>query len=397
MVRSFEFTGMPVIKFGPGYFKRLPGLIVEQGKDVLVISGGSSLKKSGRLDELLESLKDYSIKVFTESVRGEPSPDIVDEIVERYRKSLPGLVVAIGGGSVLDTGKAVSAMLTKEGSVMNYLEGVGAGMVHDGEKVPFIAAPTTSGTGSEATKNAVLSRVGSDGFKKSLRHDNFIPDFALLDPELIVNCPPEITAASGLDTLTQLMGSYTSTEASPLTDSLTLKGIEYAIEAVVPVSTDQPGNLELRTKLAYASLVSGISLANAGLGIVHGLASPVGGFFEIPHGVICGTLLAEAVALNIKLLQEKGGTEADYYLQKYARVGAIISGNSENIAAEKERYCKVLISQLRELVDILRIPRLGEYGVSEADLDRIAEISGNKNNPVQLSREQMKFLMKKRL
>jgi len=280
---------------------------------------------------------------------------------------------------------------------MDYLEGVGAGIVHDGEKVPFIAVPTTSGTGSEATKNAVLSRVGRDGFKKSLRHDNFIPDFALLDPELTVSCPSEVTAASGLDTLTQLMGSYTSTEASPLTDSLTLKGIEYAIEAVVPVSTDQPGNLELRTKLAYASLVSGISLANAGLGIVHGLASPVGGFFEIPHGVICGTLLAEAVALNIELLQEKGGAEADYYLQKYARVGAIISGNSENIAAEKERYCKVLISQLRELVDILRIPRLGEYGVSEADLDRIAEISGNKNNPVQLSREQMKFLMKKRL
>lgn len=400
MVNTFEFAGIPVIRFGTGCIKTLPEIISEYGEKVLIITGGS-FRESSTCEELLSLLRKRSIIVFTESVQGEPSPDRVDKITARYRENLPELVVAIGGGSVLDTGKAVSALLTKDCSVMNYLEGVGIGMVHDGEKVPFVAVPTTSGTGSEATKNAVLSRVGAAGFKKSLRHENFVPDMALIDPELTVSCPPAVTAASGLDALTQLLESYTSTKASPLTDSLALKGIEYVADSLIPVSTDEGYKLELRSKMAYASLVSGITLANAGLGIIHGLASPIGGYFNIPHGVVCGTLLAEALALNIKYLQEQGTKDADYYLRKYALVGIIMSNNQEEkkigFSDDRDYYCQVLIDKLREWVKDLEIPRLGEYGITVADLDKIAKNAGNKNNPVRLDNEQIKNILRKRL
>ncbi|NLM96879.1 MAG: iron-containing alcohol dehydrogenase [Halanaerobiaceae bacterium] len=400
MVKKFEFAGIPVIKFGPSFIKKLPEIIADYGDKVLIITG-NSFRNSSACEELVSLLGKRSIKAFTETVHGEPSPDIVDEITGRYRESSLDLVVAIGGGSVLDTGKAVSALLTKNDSVMNYLEGVGTGKLHDGEKIPFVAVPTTSGTGSEATKNAVLSRVGADGFKKSLRHDNFVPDIALIDPELTVSCPPEVTAASGLDALTQLLESYSSTKASPLTDSLAIRGIEFAAQSLLPVSTGEGDNLELRSKMAYASLVSGITLANAGLGVIHGLASPVGGFFNIPHGVVCGTLLAEAIALNIKCLKEDGTEEADYYLEKYARAGQIISNSGEelniDLSHDRDYYCEILIEKLREWVEILEIPRLGEYGISTADLDRIAEKTDNKNNPVKLDKEQIKEIIRRRL
>ncbi|MEJ6952371.1 iron-containing alcohol dehydrogenase [Natronospora cellulosivora (SeqCode)] len=396
MVDAFDLL-MPEIKFGPGKFQDLAEIIKKYGDKVLLLTGGSSLKKSGHYQQLIDVLKDMSIDAYTEKVRGEPSPELVDEIVAIYREKGLELVVAIGGGSVMDAGKAISALLTKDGSVMDYLEGVGAGMIHDGEKIPFIAVPTTSGTGSEATKNAVLSRVGENGFKKSLRHDNFVPDLALVDPELTLGCPASITAASGMDALTQLMGAYLSTNANPMIDSLCLKATEYALEAVLPVSTDQPDNLALRSKMAYASLVSGIALANVGLGIVHGLASPIGGFFDIPHGVVCGTLLGEASALNIRLLQEKNTEEADFYLQKYARVGTFLSDDQNYIPAKKDYYCDLLINTLRDWVVELDIPRLGKYGVSEDDLDKIVEKTGIKNNPVELAKEDIKQLLIKRL
>ncbi len=399
MIKPFEFTGTPKIIFGTGNFKKFPEIVSKNGDNVLVFTGGSSLRKSGRFDYLITSLKEKSINTYHESVRGEPSPELVDELTAKYRGKSVDLVVSVGGGSVIDTGKAVSALLPVGDSVMNYLEGVGDGRTHPGNKISFIAVPTTSGTGSEATKNAVLSRVGEGGFKKSFRHDNFIPDIAILDPELTVTCPSHITAASGLDALSQLIGAYTSTKANPFTDSMTIKGIEYAVESLIPVSTDQGDNLEVRSKMACAALISGIGLANAGLVVVHGLASTLGAHTDIPHGVVCGTLLGEATALNIRLLQERDDSEADVYLQKYARIGAIINGEKDRLYFEEDRdeYCSILINTLREWIDELKIPRYGEYGFTEADLAKIAENSGIKNNPVKLDKEQIKELIKSRL
>jgi alcohol dehydrogenase class IV len=394
---SFTFANTPNIIFETGSFKKLPDIISNYGENTLIVTGGSSLYKSGRFYELSGGLKEHSISFSTVKVTDEPSPDLIDETTDKYREENISTVIAIGGGSVMDTGKAISAMLTQEDSVMKYLEVVGEGKEHPGDKVPFIAVPTTSGTGSEATKNAVLSSVGEDGFKKSLRHDNFIPDIALLDPNLTTSCPASITAASGLDAVTQLLGSYISTNASPMTDSLALDALKYAGKSLIPAATDKGDNPQVRAGMAYASLISGITLANAGLGIVHGLASAVGGYFDIPHGVVCGTLLAEAAKLNIELLKEN---DDYFYLKKYAKAGAALSGKNSldiNSPQSVDQYSSLLVEILEDWTAKLNIPRLREYGVSKASLDKIAKKAGNKNNPIQLNNEQIKKLVQARL
>lgn len=394
--KSFMLSRTPEIIFGPGKINELPQLIFRYGRNILLITGGSSLVKSGFLIKINKMLNREEIVNYHVTGRGEPSPDLVDEICQNYRSKNIDLVIAIGGGSVIDTGKAVSAILPQNDSVMEYLEGVGGGKTHNGKKTNFIAIPTTSGTGSEASKNAVLSRIGENGFKKSLRHNNFVPDIALLDPELTMSCPPIITAASGLDALTQLIEAYTSKNANLITDSLALEAIKYGAESLVPVSTDLSNNIDMRSAMAYASLISGIVLANAGLGIVHGLASPLGGFFDIPHGIVCGTLLGEAVKTNIELLteQENGAV----YLEKYARIGALITDNKYQISKnDTMNYCNKLINTLETWIDMLNIPRLGDYGVTEKDLDMIVEKTGNKNNPVNLNQKTIKKILQKRL
>ena len=403
---SFEFASTPDIVFGCGALAGLPSLIAEQGERVLLITGGSSLQKSGNLQRLTADLEDRVESIELENVSGEPSPKLVDKLAEKHRFPAPTVIAAVGGGSVLDAGKAVSALIPCEDSVMAYLEGVGKGRQHSGKKVPFIAVPTTSGTGSEATKNAVLSRVGENGFKKSLRHDNFVPDLALIDPELVQSCPPDITAASGLDAISQLLGAYLSTEASPLTDSLALKALEMAGNSYY-LTVAEGKNLRARADMAYAALISGIVLANAGLGIVHGAASPLGGYFDIPHGVVCGTLLPAAVEKNIELLREEtredrgARTESRQFLEKYARAGALLNQEAEpgrmDLEVQVEKYCDRLIDILYEWVEKLPISRLGEYGIREADLGKIAAETGCKNNPVSLSREQIEDILRARL
>ena len=373
-------------------------MIASRGDSVLLITGGSSLKKSGKYQQLVSGLEERGIEFFQEGVTDEPSPELVDEIAEKYRGESPDLVIAIGGGSVMDAGKAVSAMLPQQESVMDYLEGVGRGKEHNGEKVPFIAVPTTSGTGSEATKNAVLSNVGEDGFKKSLRHDNFVPDVALLDPLLTVSCPENITAASGLDALSQLLGAYLSTEASPFTDSLIVKALSYFGKSFLPACQEKAADPEVRSGLAYGSLISGIVLANAGLGIVHGLASPIGGFHQIPHGVVCGALLEEAVRVNIEQLN-KNREEKLAYLRKYALAGILLTEGFSKPLAEKEIdfYCDQLLKQIRDWKEEITLPGLGDYGIDRGDFAKIIEKASLKNNPVQLSEKQIEEILQKSL
>ncbi|MBZ4647093.1 MAG: hypothetical protein PWR27_120 [Petroclostridium sp.] len=393
VIKSFAFASTPKILFGAGMFEKLDEITLKYGNKVLIVTGGSSLRRTGKFDELLNRLKERSIQTFSISVKGEPSPELVDEAVDKYRKEHVDVVVAIGGGSVLDAGKAISAMLPQSDSVMEYLEGVGSEKKHNGIKVPFVAVPTTAGTGSEATKNAVLSKIGENGFKSSLRHDNFVPDVAMLDPALAISCPPSVTAASGLDAFTQLLEAYVSTEASPMTDALAFNGLEYVKENLVPACTTDMENVSVRGGMAYASLMSGIVLANAGLGVVHGLAGPIGGYFDIPHGVVCGTLIGEAVKMNIHLLRQAGEV-GNKYLEKYAKVGAMLSDLDEK---DVDRCCNQLVQKIEEWIKLLKIPRLSEYGISKNDLDKIVEKSGNKNNPVKLGKEHIKQLLLNRL
>src|SRR5208337_3331750 len=194
------------------------------GNDILLVAGGSSFISSKSCEFLLNTFDLTGIRYHLDSISREPSPEMIDHIVIRHRNDRIKLVIAIGGGSVLDAGKAISAMLYKQESVAEYIEGIGNGN-HPGTKIPFIAVPTTSGTGSEATKNAVISQVGKNGFKRSLRHDNFIPDIAILDPELTLSCSQALTAACGMDCFTQLVESYLSEKSFTYTDALALEGI----------------------------------------------------------------------------------------------------------------------------------------------------------------------------
>ena len=285
MIKDFNLILPHRTIFGNGKINELPALAKLYGNDILLVTGQSSFINSKYCENLCNTFDLIGIKYHMFTVSHEPSPENIDQAVIRFSNIPVKLVIAIGGGSVIDSGKALSAMLFKKESVTDYLEGVG-NLVHPGNKIPFIAVPTTSGTGSEATKNAVISHTGKNGYKRSLRHDNFIPDIALLDPELTLSCSKEQTAISGMDCFSQLIESYLSDKSFPFTDNLAIEGIT-AIKNYLIRSWNWGQDLEAREGMSYAAYLSGICLTNAGLGAVHGFASSVGGIINIPHGTIC--------------------------------------------------------------------------------------------------------------
>ena len=392
IMMPFDFYRCPRVVFGAGRITEVGKIASRYGSKALVVTGSSSLDRSGNWDKIARSLADSSIIFERFTVKGEPSPDIVDGAVREFQKRTPDMVVAVGGGSVIDCGKAIAALLPLRGPVTPYLEGVGD-RNHPGTTLPLIAAPTTAGTGSEATKNAVLSRVGIDGFKKSLRHDNFTPTCALLDPALSVSCPPLVTASCGMDAFTQLLESYVSPKGSPLTDALALSGIEHLSPSLLPASTDQGDDIHCRSSLMYAAFLSGVTLANAGLGIVHGLAAPVGARIPMPHGMVCATLVWEACRMNVRRIREQRGKK-DALLAKYAHVGCILAAAPQ---ADLIQGCELLLEKLGEWTERLQIPRLGDYGMEEYDLDALVAQAGQKTNPVQLDDRDVKAILKARL
>ena len=389
---DFSLLPLPSIYFGAGRFSRLAELAGSFGKNILVVTGACALQRSGRLSELMESLKNGGMCPCHLAVDREPSPELVDGAVSEYRALAIDVVLAVGGGSVLDAGKAISAMLRYDLPVERFIEGQEGFIAHDGRKVPFIAVPTTSGTGSEVTNNAVISRIGSNGFKRSLRHPAFVPDIALIDPELMVTVSPELTAASGMDACTQLLEAFTSPFATPYTDAITCSGLERFSRSFFSACTVCSGDSAVRGDVAYAALMSGIALANAGLGIVHGFASSVGGLIDIPHGTLCASLLAEATRENIVQLRAIDGSHPA--LQKYARAGAILSG-----VADKDVHagCERLVETFEEWQESLSFPRLRSYGLTLEDLDGIVTATRSKSNAVALDHAAMKRILSKRL
>lgn len=395
MIPPFSFARIPHLIFGAGKLSELYNLIPKFGYNILLVIGGSSLKQSGKWDKITSNLEKKSVNFSTLSISEEPNPTLIDDATAKYRGKDLNLVVGIGGGSVTDAGKAISAMIPKDDSIKNYLEGVG-NKIHDGTKIPYIAIPTTSGTGSEATKNAVISEVGPDGFKKSLRHDNLIPNVAIIDPELMISCPPSVSAACGLDAFTQLLEAYVSPKGSPITKTLAYSGMKNISKNILLACSTGASDVNVRATMAYGSLMSGIVLANAGLGIVHGLASPIGGLFKIPHGVVCGTLLAEATKKNIEMLL-KQGSAGRVALKKYAQIGALLTDEYDVEDQKIKKYCMKLIETFERWTEELKIDRLGKYGINERDLDKIVKKAGLKNNPVNLSKEVIKKIVLNRL
>lgn len=390
---KFIVSPIPELHFGVGSFKILPDIITERRfKNIIVITGSKSFIESSFWQTLSENLNKNGINFFHFKSTGETTPETVDGIVHNTTNCNIDAVIAIGGGTVLDTGKAVSAMLCMDGSIVNYLEGVGS-KEPTGKRKHLICIPTTSGTGSEATKNAVITKIGKDGYKKSLRHNGYIPDTVIIDPELIISCPLSLTVATGMDAVTQLLESYVSTKANIFTDQFALYGLKLAGRSL-PRLAKNPGDMDARADMAYAAYLSGITLANAGLGVVHGAASVLGSIKFIPHGVVCGTLLGAATEIIIGKLSAGKDPGKKKSLLKFSQAGAALTG-TQNIGIEEG--CSNLINTLKVWVDQYGLARLSEYGFSEKDLISSSKLTGIKNTPCILEHEDILSMLLTRL
>jgi alcohol dehydrogenase class IV len=390
MLKPFQIARVPKVIFGNGTIADLPGIAKSYGNDILLVTGTDSLNNSKQGEYLLNTFEMTGIHYHRVFIKREPSPEMIDHAVIRHRNVNISLVIAVGGGSVIDAGKAISAMLSRTEPVKEFLEGVG-NKEHPGTKVPFIAIPTTAGTGTEATKNAVISEVGASGFKRSLRHDNFVPDIAIIDPELTLHCPPSITANSGMDCFTQLTEAYLSLNATPFSDVLALDGLE-KLKIAFPRVWKWGQDLEARAGMSYAALLSGICLANANLGAVHGFASAIGGLFIIPHGTVCGTLMAPANAMTVKRLREQ--SKSHPALVKYATLGRIFSDTDNK---SQDYYIDSFINQIVSWTEMMNIDRLGKYGIKNTDLEKIVNKTDVKSNPIKLSKDDLIEILSTRL
>src|ERR1017187_6933228 len=273
----FEFATATRIVFGPGTVREVPAAAAEMGRPALVVTRASAdFKRTG--------IAGVPFPIHF-PIHGEPTVDMVRQGTQLARDAACDLVIALGGGSAIDAGKAIAALLANGGDPLDYLEVVGQAKPLTRPSAPFIAIPTTAGTGSEVTRNAVLASP-EHGVKASLRSPHMLPALAVVDPELTLDLPPALTASTGLDALTQLIEPYVSIRANPMADLFCTEGIGRTA-AALPQVWEDGHNREARAAMAWASLLGGLALANAGLGAVHGFAAPVGGMFPAPHGAIC--------------------------------------------------------------------------------------------------------------
>jgi alcohol dehydrogenase class IV len=394
-IAPFSIARLPRIEFGAGSIKTLPDLAARHGKRLLLVTGAHSFAASAHAGPLFAALRERGCAWQTVQVAGEPSPELVDEAVRAVRGNGVAAVIGIGGGSVLDAAKAIAGLLAPGNSVTDHLEGVGPELPYRGPATPFIAVPTTAGTGSEATKNAVLSRTGPEGFKKSFRDEALVAEVAIVDPDLLASCPPALIAANGMDAFTQLLESYVSSRANAFTDALALAGLRAAHDGLLAWYEGGAAAHAARSRMAFASLASGVCLAQTGLGSVHGLASPLGAFFPIAHGVVCGTLVAAATRVNIEAMEARD--PANPALAKYAEVGRLLHGSATASEADDRRK---LVRLLETWTQRLSLPTLSSLGVAAGDVPRIvahSRGSSMKTNPVVLTNEEIARVVAARL
>ena len=360
----FEFATATRIVFGEGAFQEVAPAVKAMGRRALLVTHGAAL-------DLAETVL---------KVDGEPTVDLVRRGTELARAEQCDVVVSIGGGSAIDTGKAIAAMLGNGGDPLDYLEVVGRGQPLRQPSAPFIAVPTTAGTGAEVTRNAVLAST-EHRVKASLRSPLMLPRLAVVDPELTLELPPALTASTGLDALTQLIEPFVSVRANAMTDLYAREGMRRAARALVRAYTDGRDR-QARHDMSLASLFGGLCLANAGLGAVHGFAAPVGGAFDAPHGAVCAALLPFAMEVNIRALRARGG-EA---LIRYAEVARILTGRPD--AAPEDG-----IQWVAGVCRTLRIPPLRAYGIQPGDVPALVEsaakASSMKGNPIALTADEM--------
>jgi alcohol dehydrogenase class IV len=374
---TFEFATAGRILFGRGKSQQIPALARDLGRRALVVLGGSS---RGR-EALTEGLSDAGVRPVVFNVSGEPTIDLVDQATGVARAEGCDLVISVGGGSVIDAGKAVAGLLANPGEVRDYLELAGGGMPLLERGVPFIAVPTTAGTGSEVSRNAVLD-VPEHKVKASLRSPHLLARLAVIDPDLTLSLPPAITAYTGMDALTQLIEPFVSNAANPLTDGVCREGLARAARSVASAYHDG-SNVAAREDMALAALFGGIALANARLGAVHGFASVLGGTTGHAHGAICARLLPFVMEANIRAIEKRGDPTV---IQRYVEIARILTGDPEADARDG-------VARVRGLCAEMKIPPLRAAGLSVTDCGRLIPLvqraSSTQGNPVKLSDEEL--------
>ena len=374
----FEFATATRIIFGPGTLKDVGVPATEMGRHGFVITG----RNPERAAPLVKQLEKQGLEFSLFSITAEPTTDLALAAVEKARRDGCDFVIGIGGGSVLDTGKVVAALLTNSGELMQYLEVIGGSQPLKRQSAPYIAIPTTSGTGSEVTRNAVLDSP-LDRIKVSMRSPFMLPRLALIDPELTYAMPPAITAATGLDAFTQLLEAFVSHQANPLTDCICRQGLERAARALRKVyqnGKDAPA----REDMCLASLFGGLALANAKLGAVHGFAGALGGMYNAPHGALCAALLPHVMEANIGVLNSRASDSPA--LDRYDEVARIVTGDPGALADRGLIWVQDLCRQLH-------VPTLAAYGLEKADFPAMVAKSQNassmKGNPITLTKQEL--------
>ena len=378
----FDFSTAGQICFGPGLATERAPDISSLGRTAFVVTGSTP----ERYTRILDALAGQGMMCGTFGVPGEPTTDIVTAAAASARQTNANVVIGIGGGSVIDTGKAVAALLTNNGALEDYLEVVGAGLPLQHPAAPYVAIPTTAGTGAQVTRNAVLC-VPERKVKVSMRSPFLLPCLALVDPLLTHSMPPELTASTGLDALTQLAEAFVSNKANPFTDGLCRQGLQRAgcsLRRAFEDGSDAPA----REDMALASLFSGLALANAKLGAVHGFAGPLGGMIDVPHGVVCGRLLPLVIEANVRALRDRAPDSPA--LARHDEIARLLTGNSTAKATDA-------VSWVQELCATFALPGLRRFGLAENDFPeavaKAQKASSMKGNPIELNNEELAAIL----
>ena len=383
---KFEFATATRIVFGAGTVNEAGAIARELGRRALVVTGSDS----HRAERILAGLKSSDVGAVTFSVAGEPKLETVERGTKLARAERCDLVIGFGGGSALDAAKAIAAMLTNEGGLLDYVEIIGRGRALTKLSAPFIAIPTTAGTGSEVTRNAVLASP-EHKLKVSLRSPLMAARVAVVDPELTCDLPPTLTASTGLNALTQLIEPFVCNRANPMTDGLCIEGLRRAARSL-RVAFSKGRDKDAREDMAVASLFGGLALANAGLGAVHGFAGPIGGSFSAPHGAICAALLPHVMAMNLRALRQRDPNNAA--LHRYDEVAWWLTGDAKAKADDGVKWARALVADLK-------IPRLGGFGIQREHFsDLVAKAvnaSSMKANPIVLTPEELTGVLEQAL
>jgi len=379
---KFEFATANQILFGAGVVSQVPRIVQPMGKRVFLVGG----KTPQRYAPLLTGLQAMGASCVTYAVTGEPTVSMAASAVAEARKTCCDVVIGMGGGSAIDLGKVVAALLTNDGDLMTYLEVVGAGRAIKNTPAPFIAIPTTAGTGAEVTRNAVLG-VPEHRRKVSMRSPLMLPSVALIDPELTYSLPPLVTAQTGLDALTQVIEPFVSHLANPLTDGLCREGIRRAAQSL-RLAFEDGSHGAAREDMAIVSLCGGLALANAKLGAVHGFAGPLGGEISAPHGGVCGRLLPFVVEANVQALSKRAPDHPSR--QRFDELGPLLTGESHARATHA-------VSWLHALCRDLQTQPLEDYGLTSEQVPEMVEhargSSSMKGNPIALTRDELQWIL----